>query len=217
MGIRLMVVEDEGLFRDMLRLSLGSQPNVEVVGTVGDGASAIKMARELSPDVVLMDIELGPGPNGVEAGLRIRQTNPRVGIVLLSMHREKEFLSAIPQERAGGWSYVLKQSIADLGALMRAVEGSAAGLMVLDPGLMAGLQPKPNSKLGSLTTRQREVMELMAQGYNNVAIAQHLHLEEKSVQNYVNGVYQHLDINSDETAHPRVKAVLLYLHESYGR
>ena len=212
--IRIMIVEDEGLFRDMLRVSLANRPGLVVVGDTGDGISALKLALELTPDVILMDIELGPGPNGIETGLKIREERPETGIVILSLHGDKEYIRSLPLAQAGGWSYLKKQSVADLEALTRAIEGAAAGLMVLDPSLVNALRPKPKSRMEELTPRQREVLQLMAQGYSNPAIAERLMLGIKSVENYINAIYQHLAVAQDEPIHPRVKAVLLYLQES---
>ncbi|MDP3064750.1 MAG: response regulator transcription factor [Chloroflexota bacterium] len=211
---RVLICEDQGLFRDMLRLTLSAQPRIDVVGAVGDGVSAVRLARELKPDVVLMDIELGSEPDGIAAGRQIRQTAPKTGIVILSMHKDKEYIFAIPMAQASGWSYLLKQSVSDVGALVRAIEGSASGLMVLDPAIVDGLKPVVGSRLSRLTQRQREVLELIAQGYNNSTIAEKLVLNEKSVENYINALYQELDIHRGEPVHPRVKAVLLYLEES---
>lgn len=214
MATRVMIVEDEGLFRDMLQVSLSSQPGMEVVGAFGDGTSAISTARDLAPDVILMDIELGNGPNGIEAGMRIKEENPKVGIVILSFHKEKEYIGSIPLERAGGWSYLMKRSVTDLAALTRAVEGAAAGLTVLDPALVRSLRPRPGTQLGALTSRQKEVLQFMAQGYSNAAIAQKLFIGEKSVENYINTIYQQLQITRNEPIHPRVKAVLLFIADS---
>ena len=214
MTTKVMIVEDEGLFRDLLRVSLEAQPAFKVVGAAADGESSVRMAQDLSPDVIIMDIDLGKGPNGVEVGIRIKEVNPDVGIVLLSAHKDKEYLSAIPADRSAGWSYVLKQSLADLGALTRALEGAAAGLVVLDPELVMGLRPKANTSVEGLRGRHLEVLELMAQGYSNAAIAEKLVLGEKSVENYINGIYQQLQINREDAIHPRVKAVLLFLRES---
>lgn len=214
MATRIMIVEDEALFREMLRISLSTQPQLEVIGSAANGAAAIKMAQELAPDVILMDIELGDGPSGIEAGIRIRAASPGVGIVLLSMHKDKEYLRSIPPEQAGGWSYLLKNSVADVATLTRAVEGAASGLVVLDPELVTALRPKPDTGLEGLTQRQRDVIELMAQGYGNGAIAGKLQLGEKSVENYINAIYQQLGITREEKMHPRVKAVLLYLEQS---
>ena len=215
--IRVLIVEDEGLMRDMLRISLSAYPNLEVVGAVGDGESAVKAAEELAPDVVLMDIELGDGPSGIEAGHRIKARQPRIGIVILSFHQEKQYIASLPASKASGWSYLLKQSVADTAALTRAIEGSAAGFVVLDPAIVEGLRPAVNSPVEHLTVRQREVLELMAQGYKNAAIAERLTVSEKSIENYINAIFQELGITREDPVHPRVKAVLTYLQQTRSR
>ena len=214
MKTKVMIVEDQGLFRNLLRTSLTSLPSMEVVGDVADGQSAIRMARDKKPHVVLMDIDLGDGLDGIEAGFEIRRYLPKVGIVLLSNHKNKAFIDRVQDEEAGGWSYLLKESIGDLEALTRALEGSASGLMVLDPQLVASLRPKSSTPLMNLTPRQLEVLELMAGGYSNAGIAKKMVLGEKSVENYINAIYQQLLTSREQPKHPRVTAVLLYLRNS---
>ena len=217
MAIKLMIVEDQALFREMLGRSLSTEPAVSVVSAVSDGASAIEEARRVRPDVVLMDIDLGAGPTGIEAARRIRQERPEVGIVLLSMHSDKEYLASLTPQEATGWSYLLKGSISDLKSLTRAILGSAAGLTVLDPQIVNALSPKPKTDLESLVQRHREVLELMSQGYDNAAVAERLSITETSVETCIDAIYQHLGINRGEPVHPRVKrvkAVLAYLDQS---
>ena len=215
--INVVIVEDEGLFRDMLKISLSSFPNLEVVGAVDSGEAALRVTKELKPKVVLMDIELGSEPNGIETGRLIRQDDPSIGIVLLSMHKDKEYISNLSAEEASGWSYLLKQSVGDTAALGRAIEGSASGFVVLDPEVVNGLRPKQGSVAARLTPRQREVLSLMAQGYNNAAIAEKLVLGHKSVENYINAIYQELNIAQSDLIHPRVSAVLNYIQDSYSQ
>lgn len=108
--VRVLIVEDEGLFRDMLKIYLGSIPNLEVVEAVSDGEAAIEAADRLQPDVVLLDIELGSQPNGIAAGRAIKQQNGNIGIIVLSAHKERKYLSLVAREEFSGWSYLLKQS-----------------------------------------------------------------------------------------------------------
>ncbi len=213
--ISILIVEDEGLYRDMLKISLSSFPNLRVVGAVADGTEAIRVARELRPDVVLMDIELGTEPNGIETGRLIREELPKLGIVILSMHRDKQYIGSLSLQEAAGWSYLLKQSVGNTAALGRAIEGSAAGFVVLDPEVVRGMTPRQGSLSSRLTPRQLEVLALMAQGYNNTAIAEKLVLGSKSVENYINAIYQELNIDPDERVHPRVYSVLSYIQDSY--
>lgn len=217
-SIRVLVAEDEPLFRDMLRIALSAQPALEVVGVAADGETALKLGRELTPDVVLLDIELGRGPNGIQVAQSLRKELSQIGIVLLSNHRDKQYLASLRQNDAGGWSYLLKRSVSDASTLARAIEGVYRGLMVLDPAVALGLHPREGSRLARLTPRQLEVLGLMAQGYNNAAIAEQLVLSEKSVENYINAIYQELNIfRTEEPVHPRVRAVLAYLQESGER
>ena len=212
--VRVMIVEDEGLFRDMLKISLGSVPHLEVVEAVSDGSRAIETADRLHPDVILMDIELGSEPNGIAAGRAIKQAHPEIGIVILSSHRERQYLSLISAEESSGWSYLLKQSISDAGALARAVEGAASGLVVMDPTVVNSMKPRKGSVTAGLTPRQQEVLSMMAQGYNNAAIAEKLVLGTKSVENYINAIYQELSLSHNGPLHPRVQAVLNYIKDS---
>ena len=100
--IRIMIIEDEGIFRDMLNISLGAVPNLEIVDAVSDGISAIDGASRLYPDVVLMDIELGSDPNGIAAGRAIKLEHPDTGIIILPSHRERQYLSLIAAEESPG-------------------------------------------------------------------------------------------------------------------
>lgn len=212
--IKVLIVEDEPLFRDMLRSSLGQEPDLQVMGAVADGAEAIRAAKELQPDVVLMDIELGSEPNGILAGHQIKAAFPQTGIVILSVHKDKQFIASLPTQKASGWSYLLKQSVADTESLARAIRGSASGLVVMDPTIVQELRPRDSSRLAGLTERQLEVLMLMAEGYSNAGIAKTLTLAEKSVENYINSILQELGISREQQVHPRVKAVLTYLEQT---
>ncbi|WP_324716743.1 response regulator transcription factor [Carboxydochorda subterranea] len=212
--IRVVIVEDEGLYRDLLATALSRHPRIEVARAFGDAGSALEVVPSLDPHVAILDIQLGGPFNGIHLGLRLRRDLPGLGVVLLSNHADPDFLMAVPQEELSGWSYLLKRSVGDLATLERAVEGSAAGLVVLDPQLTRGALAQRRGGPASLTPRQREIWALIAQGYTNTAIAEKLHLSPKSVENHINLLYQELDIDSaDRTVHPRVKAVLRYLKE----
>lgn len=210
--LRVLIVEDEGLLRDALRISLTQSGRVEVVGDFPDGESALAAAPSLDPQVAVLDIALGAGMNGVHAGRLLRRQVPGIGIVLLSHHRDPAFLAAVPEVEMAGWSYLLKPSVSDVTSLLRAIEGTASGFVVLDPDLVRGARPRPKSPLERLTQRQREVLALIAQGYNNAAIADLLGLAPKTVENLINAIYGELGIDrSNATVQPRVRAVLTFL------
>lgn len=212
-GIRVLIVEDEDLFRDMLKIFLSSIPNLEVVDAVSDGAAAIEAADRLVPDLILMDIELGSEPNGVAAGRAIKQNHGDIGIIVLSVHKEHEYLDLIAKDGYTGWSYLLKQSVSDAGALVRAIEATASGLVVRDPCVVSNMKPREGSLIARMTPRQQEVLAMMAQGYKNAAIAEKLGLGTKSVENYINAIYQELGISHNGFLHPRVQAILSYTRD----
>lgn len=213
--IRTIIVEDEGLFRDLLRVSLTQSEHIEVVGDFADGDAALAAAPSLEPRVAILDIELAGGMNGIRLGRLLRQRLPGLGIVLLSNHREPAFLSAIPEREMAGWSYLLKKSVGNVAALQRAIEGAAAGFMVLDPLLTRSESPRLDGRLARLSPRQMDILARMAEGFTNAAIADALRLTQKTVENQINNLYQVLEIDRQDTSvQPRVKAVLTYLREN---
>ena len=214
---RLIIVDDEPLFRELLARSLSAEPGLEVVGVAQDGATAVRLAMQEKPDVVLMDIELQGEQDGIQAGLQIKKENPKTGIVILSAHCERRYVSSLPLDDIRGWAYLLKQTAADLAAVMRAIQGSKAGMVVLDPAVVASLQPRQGSAVARLNPRHLEVLELMAQGYDNAAIAEVLRLSQKSVETYVNAIYKELHLSGEPNINPRVKATLLYMENSRNR
>lgn len=216
--IRLLLVEDDGLFRDLLCKVLSLRPEIELVGAFADAERALQQGPGLAPEIAMLDIELGDGMNGIQLGLQLRKHLPDLGIVLLSSHGDPAFLASLPREVIAGWSYLLKQSLEDVDTLVRAIQGAYSGLVVLDPHLVQDLQLRGSSNLAHLTPRQQEILALLAQGLTNRAIAQQLVLTEKSVENQINTIYQHLEIDrGDTTIQPRVHAVLSYLDASTFR
>ena len=210
--IRVLFLEDEDLFRDLVVSVLSQKPNVTVVGAYGDGQAALAAAPQLSPDVALLDIELGKGLNGIQVGLEMRKQLPNLGVVILSNHEDPSYLTSIPRESIAGWSYLLKKSVRSSEALARAIEGSAAGFVVVDPQIVQRIKPRSEGKLARLTRRQMEIMGLIAEGVTNNGVAERLSLSVKSVENQINVIYQQLEIDRGDSAlHPRVQAVLTYL------
>jgi len=213
---RVLIVEDEALFRDMLSRTLAAEPGLEVVGVATEGEEAVRLAAELIPDAVIMDIALPGGMDGIDAALQIKAQRKEIGIVILSVHKDRRYVSSLPLSESPGWAYLLKQTVPDLSSVLRAIQGSVDGLVVLDPAVVETLQPRRGSAAARLTPRHRQVLELIAQGYNNTAIAHQLSLTEKSVETYINSIYQVLQIPGGEGVHARVKATLVYLEDSLG-
>lgn len=211
---KILLVEDQPFFRDLLVRTIESEPELELIGSVADGETAVDLALETSPDAVIMDIELAGEMNGVEAGLKIKEHKSDTAIVLLSAHVERGYLTSLPLSRSSGWAYLLKQTLPDVETLLRTIRQSISGLVVLDPKLVQMLDPNPDSLLSRLTDRHLQLLRLMAQGYDNPSIAQELHLTENTVDTYVNTIYQELGTSREPGVHPRVSATLIYLRES---
>ncbi len=212
---RLLVVEADSLLRDMLRAALSSEQRLQIVGSTGDASEAARLASSERPDVALIGLD---GESEQEAlalaqAISANRNGPRV--VFLGERPDRRTLAALPAFRAAGWSYLLRQSVSDVATLVRAIDGAAMGLVVLDPLVVESLGRR-DTRLSALTRRQVEVLSLMAKGYNNAAIARALVLEEKSVENHINAIFGQLNLSRDNAAHPRVKAVLLYLQETQG-
>jgi DNA-binding NarL/FixJ family response regulator len=215
--IKVIVVDDEALFRELLVRTLSAEPGFEVVGEAEDGETSVSLAREKNPDVVIMDIELQGAIDGIEAALQIKNERPETGVVILSAHSERRYVTSLPLENIQGWAYLLKQTVPDMATVVRAIQGSKVGMVVLDPAVVAGLRPRQGSAVARLNPRHQEVLELLAQGYSNAAIAQQLRLSRKSVETYINSIYQELHLSHEPEIHARVKATLIYLESSKTR
>ena len=213
--IRVLVVEADSLLRDMLRTVLGAQPRLELVGATGDPVEAVALASSQRSDVTLVGLDSNNEHDALGVAQAISTSRSGSRIVFLGEHPDRRTLAALPAFRAAGWSYLLRQSVSDVATLVRAIDGAAMGLVVLDPSVVENLGRR-DSRLSALTKRQLEVLSLMAKGNNNAAIAKALVLEEKSVENHINAIFGQLNLNRDNAAHPRVKAVLLYLQETLG-
>jgi len=211
--LRVVIVEDEPLYREMLTIAIGQRQGLQVVAACPTGEAALEAMAAYHPDVLVLDVSLGGGMNGIQVGLRVRRTRPTVGIVLLSNTLKPSMLQLIPDEQLAGWSYLHKGAVNNMGALDHAIRSAAQGLVALDPSI-GTRDLVPTLSKPALTARQLDVLRLMAQGHGNLTIAQLLHLSEKSVANYTNAIYERLGIDTLGLGHqPRVKAALYYVKE----
>ncbi|MBO8142700.1 MAG: response regulator transcription factor [Firmicutes bacterium] len=209
---KVIIVEDQHLYRDLLRKALFEEEYVHIVGAFGDGESALAQAPMLSPDVAVIDIYLGSGMNGIALATRIRSLLPRIGIVLLSNHACLSGLEAIVSGSPAPVSYLLKDAVTNRDALLNAIIATADGFVVLDAKLLRLGRAQEDERIGSLTPRQREILDLVAKGYTNAAIAGRLLLTEKSVENQLHLIYQRLGLDrGDSSVHRRVQVVLKYV------
>ena len=222
-ALRVAVVEDEGLYRDLLCRGLADEPRLQVVGAFADPDSALAAVPHLRPDVAVLDINLGARINGVQLGLLLRESLPNLGLVLLSNHRDPRFLPFSDPRQLAGWSYLLKRSVEDVPALRRAIEGAAARWVVLDAELLSAMRAREDGPIARLNARERRLLQLIAEGFTNSSIARHLLVAEKTIENQVSLLYQALgigrtqeqgDAGAADGLHPRVQAVLMYLRAS---
>ena len=194
--IRVLIADDHPLFRDGVRVLLDSLPEVEVTGEAGNGEEAVSQAATLQPDVILMDLQM-PGMNGIEATRHILQVNPKAGVIVLTMFEDDDSLLAAL--RAGARGYVLKG--ADQTELLHAIQAGARGEALFGPVIAQRLTnffadphlatPEP---FPDLTEREREILNLMAQGYNNSEIAEKLVLSQKTIRNHVSNIFSKLQV-----------------------
>ncbi len=194
--ISILIVDDHPVFRSGLRLLLELQPGLLVVGEAGTAEDALRLASELQPDVILMDIQL-PAMNGIEATRRIKAINPRIQILMLTMFQDDD--SVFAAVRAGAQGYVLKGSSED--EIVRSIRGVARGEAIFGSGaaervlrFFALQRPTHSPAFPELTTREREILELIAQRLSNGAIAQRLELSPKTVRNYVSNIISKLQV-----------------------
>jgi DNA-binding NarL/FixJ family response regulator len=219
-AIRLVLAEDHYLVREGVRRLLETRPEFEVVAVCDNLTSLLAAVDSEQPDVVVTDIRMPPGEadEGIQAAERLRETNPDLGVVVLSQYAEPKYVLALLDGGSGGRAYLLKERVDDLEQLARAIHAVAGGGSVIDSkvveGLVADTARDEESPLAQLTARERDVMREMAEGKNNAAIAEALVLTERSVQKEIHTIFLKLALTWEAAVHKRVKAVILYLAES---
>ena len=193
MAIRILIADDHAVVRQGLRMFLGLDPELEVVGEATDGAEALRLARELRPDVILMDL-LMPQMDGIAATTAVRGELPDTEVIALTSVLEDA--SVVGAVRAGAIGYLLKDTNAD--ELRRAIKAAAAGQVQLSPQAAARLMREvraPDSP-EALTDRETEVLRLLARGKANKEIARDLHIGEQTVKTHVGNVLAKLGVQS---------------------
>jgi DNA-binding NarL/FixJ family response regulator len=213
--ISVLVFAEDSLLRELLGTVLPGERRLHIAAVTGDALEAVRLATSTQPEVTLIGIDAESESAALQVAQGLRAARVRSHVVFLGDRPDSRMLAALPAFRAAGWSYLLRQTVSDVATLARAIDGAASGLVVLDPLVVEALGRR-ETRLSALTRRQLEVLSLMAKGYNNSAIARTLVLEEKSVENHINAIFGQLNLSRDNAAHPRVKAVLLYLQESAG-
>ncbi len=212
--IRILIADDQAITRNGLQTMLSATSEIEIVGEARDGAEAIELAAALQPDVILMDLRM-PGINGIEATRRIHRTSPHISILVLTVFEDDT--SVFPAIRAGARGYLLKNTEQD--ELLRAIRTVAGGGAIFSPGIAQKVlgylsAPPPNVSgdlFDELTAREREILELIAQGKTNTEIATILNLSPKTVSNYISNVL--LKVHATD----RAKLMLMALEAGMGQ
>jgi DNA-binding NarL/FixJ family response regulator len=215
-----VLAEDQYLVREGLRRLLETQDDLEVAAVCDDLDSLLAAVDAEQPDVVVTDIRMPPGSTdeGIQAATRLRETNPEVGLVVLSQYATPSYVLALLEGGSEGRAYLLKERVKDVEHLVGAIRAVAEGGSVLDPKVVEALVAESargeDSPLSQLTPRERDVLREMAEGKNNAAIAETLFLTERSVEKVIHSIFLKLGLTWEPAVHKRVKAVILYLAES---
>lgn len=186
--IRVLVADDHAIVREGVRMILGQEPDIEVVGEAGDGQQALDLVATVHPQVVIMDISM-PGVGGIEATQRLKATHPEVQVLALTMHEDETYVFQLL--RAGAAGYVLKRAAAQ--DLVQAVRAAARGEAFLYPSIARKVvedylkrveSGEERERYDGLTTREKEILTLIAQGLSNQQIAEKLFISIKTVQTH---------------------------------
>lgn len=200
MSIKVLIADDHVFYREGVRALLSNVPDIEVVSEAGNGEEAIAQANDLQPDVILMDLKM-PGMNGIDATRKIREAHPDIGVLVITMFDDDD--SVFAAMRAGARGYLLKD--ADKDEVVRAIISVERGEAIFSPAIAKRMMqyfaaPSAVSKknqpdeFSELTDRELEILDLIAQGHNNMVIANKLSLSIKTVQNYVSSILTKLQV-----------------------
>lgn len=213
--MRVVVADDALILREGVARLL-AELGVDVVGAAADGDELLRLVEDTQPDVAIIDIRMPPthSDEGLRAARQIRERWPGVGILILSQHVRPAYALELLQDGAEGIGYLLKERVSDLDELRAAVDRVAGGGTALDPAVVAQLVGRParsDDRLEDLTDREREVLQLMAEGRSNKAIGQHLWISEHTVEKHVKSIFAKLLLPATADDHRRVLAVVTYL------
>ena len=212
--MRILIVDDSVLLREGLRLLL-TEDGHDVIGVLGDGDALVTQALAQRPDLVIADVRMPPShtDEGLQAAIRLRAEWPTAPIMLLSQYVVADYADELLASGQGAIGYLLKDRVSDIDSFLDAVRRVADGGVVLDPEVIAQAvgRRRARDRLASLTPREREVLELMAEGHTNALIAQRLVVTEGAIEKHSQRLFAKLGLAEDAQVHRRVAAVLRLL------
>lgn len=205
--LRIVVAEDHYLVREGTRRALDETAGIEVVAAVGTALELEQVVDRELPDVVVTDIRMPPDHHteGIEAAHRSRRAHPDIGVVVLSQYAEGTYAMDLLRDGTAGRAYLLKEQVGDPAQLVAAVRAVAQGGSWIDPEVVAAMvrqtRRQTSSPLRDLTERELQVLEQMAQGQTNAAIAHHLGLSESSIEKYSTSLFRRLGLQGEPHVH----------------
>jgi DNA-binding NarL/FixJ family response regulator len=213
--LRVVIAEDLALLREGI-VALLRESDIEVVAQVQDGPSLLRAIAGHSPDLAIVDVRLPPtfSDEGLRAAIEARRRQPSLSVLVLSQYVETAYARELIADNSAGIGYLLKERIGDVRAFLDAVHRVADGGTVLDRQVVTQmLAPHDRSAdgLGNLTSREREVLQLIAEGRSNAAIAEALVVTPGAVEKHITSIFAKLDLPAQQDDHRRVLAVLAYL------
>jgi DNA-binding NarL/FixJ family response regulator len=211
--VTTVVAEDEVLLRAGLTELLG-RFGFAVCATAGDAPGLVAAVEEHDPQLVVTDVRMPPGfrDEGLRSALALRDTHPRLAVVVLSQYVQPELAAQLLASRAGrGIGYLLKDRVTDVGEFATALRSVAEGGTVVDPDVVRRLLRRRRDPLGRLTPRERDVLELVAEGHSNAAVARRLYISETVVGKHIGSVLAKLGLAPTDDINRRVMAVLTFL------
>jgi DNA-binding NarL/FixJ family response regulator len=212
--VRIVIAEDSALLRDGLVRMLEANGH-EVVASVGDAAELVQVVDAERPDLVVLDVRMPPThtDEGIRAALELRARWPELAVLVLSQYVEENYATDLLSGDLGGIAYVLKDRVTAVSGFLETVDRVGAGGTVIDPEVVSQLLARTRRRepLDDLSPREREVLQLMAEGRSNIAIAERLVVTQRAVEKHVKSIFQKLRLPQAESDHRRVLAVLRYL------
>jgi DNA-binding NarL/FixJ family response regulator len=217
--IRVVLAEDHVLLREGISKLVAAHDDLELAGTASDLPELLDLISREAPDVVVTDIRMPPTgtDEGIRAAAWTRQNHPSTGVVVLSQYVAPSYAVALLEQGSAGRAYLLKERIASVDELARAIRSVAGGGSVIDPMVVDELVRSKTQDsqpgLASLTPRELEILAEMAQGKSNSAIATALFVTERAVEKHTNSIFAKLGLSEERDVNRRVKAVLVYLSQ----
>ncbi|MGV9317225.1 response regulator transcription factor [Streptomyces sp. NPDC003691] len=212
--MRIVVADDSVLLREGL-VRLLVEDGHQVVATAGDGPALVRAVLEHRPDVSVVDIRMPPAhtDEGLRAAIAVRRQLPGAPVLMLSQYVEPSYAGELLADGSGAIGYLLKDRVARVEEFLDTLDRVAHGGTVLDPQVVALLLTgrRRDTALGSLTARERQILELMAEGHSNTAITERLVVSASTVEKHIGTVFAKLGLPPDDARHRRVLAVLTYL------